>query len=87
MAIIASPRGLADDWLELDHARVRVLTQHSGVEIGSDDMGRPLIFETVVVGGHDDLWVRRYATESEARAGHAIVLAIYGAGHTLRGLL
>jgi hypothetical protein len=87
METIAGPRGLADDWLELKDERVRVLTQHSGVQIGTDDMGRPLIFETIVVGGRDDLWVRRYATEGEARTGHAIVLAIYSAGHTLRGLL
>lgn len=85
MALIVSPTGLADDWLERDHRRrVRVLTQHTGAQIGVDDMGRPLVYETVVVDD-DDVWVRRYATEPEARAGHAIVLAIYGAGYSLGG--
>lgn len=36
--------------------------------------GPPLIFETIVFGGHDEV-CERYATEEEALAGHARVVA------------
>lgn len=47
-------------WLGLNHA-------HLG--------GPPLIFETMVFGGDRDGDCERYATEAEARAGHARVVA------------
>lgn len=85
MAQLATNRRVADDWLELDSERVRVVTTYVGIEHGRDEQDRPLIFETVVMGGPDDHWVRRYASESEAKAGHALVLVVYSTGHTLRG--
>lgn len=50
-------------WLGLDHRF---------------DDGPPLIFETIVFdrdSGNDDNEMRRYATEDEARAGHAELLS------------
>jgi hypothetical protein len=46
--------------------------------------GPPLIFETMVFPSQADmgeLECRRYATEPEARAGHAELVARYGGGH------
>lgn len=37
--------------------------------------GAPLIFETLVMGGEFDEWMDRYATEEDARRGHAEVVA------------
>lgn len=86
--LINSPHTLADDMLELANGRrVRVLSQHTGVEVGYDAEGEPCMWETVVVGGADHLWVRRFVTEGEARAAHAIVLAIYATGYTLGEVL
>jgi len=48
-------------WLGIDHA-------YGG--------GPPLIFETMVFGGDHDEDVWRYATEDEARLGHASVVAM-----------
>jgi hypothetical protein len=44
----------------------------STVWLGMDHgfMGPPLIFETVVFGGIDDMEMERYHTEAEARVGH-----------------
>jgi hypothetical protein len=46
--------------------------------------GPPLIFETMIFGGRFDLEAHRYATEAQAREGHAEVLAflqLEGAQH------
>lgn len=45
-----------------------VSTVWLGIEHGDDEQGRPLIFETMVFP--DERFVDRYATESEALAGH-----------------
>lgn len=83
MDLLAANRRVADDWLELGGERVRVLTSHLVIEHGFDADGLPYLFETVVLGGVDHLWVTRYVSEEAARAAHAIILAIYAAGHTL----
>jgi hypothetical protein len=42
--------------------------------------GPPIIFETMVFGSGDgDQWMQRYATEAEARAGHAETVTIVAA--------
>lgn len=85
MAHTRSGRRIADDWIELGGERVRVLTSYLIVEHGFTSSGIPYLFETVVIDGPDHLWVTRYPDEQSARAGHAIVLAVYAAGHTLGG--
>lgn len=56
-------------WLGLNHGR---------------GAGLPLIFETMVFPTQSDLGeleVRRYATEAEARVGHAAMVARHGGAH------
>lgn len=52
---------------------VSVSTVLLGTELGRDDAGRPLIFETMVSTQGDDgmgVYEQRYATEADALAGH-----------------
>jgi hypothetical protein len=73
------------EWTELFHTAeykqvqvtegggVRVSTVWLGIDHGFGNAARPLIFETMVFGGGHDQEQWRYATEQEARAGHAEV--------------
>jgi hypothetical protein len=49
----------------------QVSTIWLGLEHGNDERGKPLIFETRVTYSDGSADQRRYATEDEARAGHA----------------
>ncbi len=49
---------------------VHVSTVHLGLDHQWGD-GPPLIFESLITGGLDDQYIERYATEEEAKAGHA----------------
>jgi hypothetical protein len=60
-------RHLGED--ELDG--VRVSTVWIGIDHGFGRTERPLLFETMIFGGTLDGDTWRYATEAEARAGHA----------------
>lgn len=42
--------------------------------------GRPLIFETMIFGGEHDLFRWRYASKSQAEAGHNLIVARLQAG-------
>src|SRR5688572_20137625 len=54
----------------------RVSTVWMGINHGADELGRPLIFETMAFdAAGDELDCRRSATEEQARADHTEVLA------------
>jgi len=55
---------------------VRVSTVFLGVDHNYGETGPPLIFETMIFGGEHDDYQERYATEVEARVGHARALAL-----------
>jgi len=52
---------------------VRISTVFVGVEIGARRAGRPMLFESMVMGGPLDERIRRYATWDEAQRGHDIL--------------
>lgn len=54
---------------------VEVSTVYIGIDHGHGLSERPLIFESMLFGGDYDGWAWRYATEREARAGHAHLVA------------
>ena len=63
--------------IALDHVGdVSVSTVWLGLDHGHGLTSAPLIFETMVFGGPFDEQCWRYATEDEARAGHANVVAL-----------
>jgi hypothetical protein len=49
----------------------RVSTVFLALDHSYRDDGPPLLFETMVFGGRDDMWQDRYATREGALAGHA----------------
>jgi hypothetical protein len=55
---------------------VWVSTLWFGLSHRSLGRGPPLIFETMVSGGEYDGWTWRYATEREAREGHAATVEL-----------
>ena len=74
---LESERRVALTELEPD---TRVSTVWLGLEHGSDSDGLPLIFETMVFRGKDswsDVDSNRYATEEQARAGHAEMVRVW----------
>lgn len=72
-----------------DYARIgldevgdaRVSTVWLGLDHGFLPGGPPLIFETMIFGGDYADYCQRYATEAEAAAGHAAVVAALAEGH------
>lgn len=65
-----------DASVAVDHVDdVRVSTIHLIHGCGLPGPDRPpLIFETMIFGGPHTMWCRRYATEDDARSGHAAVV-------------
>jgi len=63
---------------------VRVSTVYLGLDHSFGMGGPPLIFETMVFGGPHDQHTARYATEEQARDGHARVLAAIREGREPR---
>jgi hypothetical protein len=61
-----------------EYGDVKVSTVWLGIDhrFGFGDEPSPIIFETMVFGGERDEWHWRYATEQEARAGHAEVCSV-----------
>lgn len=59
---------------------MRVSTVWIGINLRSSQMPPPLIFETMIINGRYDAAFWHYATEQEALAGHARVLAALDAG-------
>ena len=56
------------------HNGVEVSTVFLAMEHGRDELGRPILFETMVFGGPRDGLQQRYCTWQEAEAGHESVL-------------
>lgn len=56
------------------HNGVEVSTVFLGMEHGQDELGRPILFETLVFGGPHDGMQCRYCTWEEAEAGHDALL-------------
>lgn len=54
---------------------VIVSTVFLGMEHGRDEIGQPLLFETMIFGGEHDQDQRRCATWGEAEAQHAAMVA------------
>lgn len=65
----------------IDH--VRVSTVWLGLDHQHTPGGPPLIFETMVFGGENDDYCRRYSTEAEAIAGHKAVCDAIRAGELI----
>ena len=65
----------ADDVRDLHVSTVFLGIDHSWVEDGP-----PILFETMVLRGSEDVYMRRYATYDEAEAGHREVVSWLLAG-------
>jgi hypothetical protein len=75
-----------DDWNLKRVARDRIgVAEVSTVWLGLNHRfsmeGPPLIFETMIFGGDDNDFCKRYSTEDEALAGHKFVCDAIRAGH------
>ena len=57
-----------------DNNQVRVSTVFLGLDVGFGGAERPIIFETMVLGGMCDRDLYRYCTWEEAKNGHAAIL-------------
>jgi hypothetical protein len=68
---------IADDHLD----EVRVSTVFLGMDHNSDSDGRPLLFETMIVGGLLDQFRMRCTTYEEAEVMHHIVLSMVKREH------
>ena len=53
---------------------IRVSTVWLGLDHNFAIGGEPLIFETMIFGGVNDMDMWRYSTEAEARAGHEVAV-------------
>jgi len=71
-----TPERWVEDALFSDRAdnQVRVCTVFLGLDLGFDNAERPILFETMVLGGRWDRALYRYCTWREAQEGHALVL-------------
>ncbi len=71
-----TPERLVEDALLSDRAgnQVRVCTVFLGLDLGFDNAERPILFETMVLGGIWDRALYRYCTWREAQEGHALLL-------------
>jgi hypothetical protein len=49
---------------------VHISTVFLGIDHNFSENGPPLLFETMIFGGQEDQFQRRYATWAEAEAGH-----------------
>ena len=74
--LFADERHIGDDDIDAVH----VSTVWMGIDHGCGD-GPPLIFETMIFGGEHDQECWRYATEQQARAGHARIVEAIRAAH------
>src|ERR1700730_7109659 len=80
--------GRWSEWLEESENRVvkhdtlscgvRVSTVFVGIDYNFNfyRSGRPLLWETMIFGGHHDSYCQRYATREEALAGHVTAVQI-----------
>jgi len=70
------PERRVEDTLLSDRAdnQVRVCTVFLGLDLGFDNAERPILFETMVLGGIWDRALYRYCTWREAQEGHALLL-------------
>lgn len=55
---------------------VRISTVFLGIDHGFSFEGPPILFETMIFGGKHDQYQDRYATYTEAEAGHARAVAL-----------
>ncbi len=71
-----TPERWVEDALLSDRAgnQVRVCTVFLGLDLGFDNAERPILFETMVLGGRWDRALYRYCTWREAQEGHALLL-------------
>jgi hypothetical protein len=69
-------RGLFHDICEKDGVEVRVSTLFMGLDLGdiSKREEHPLLFETMVFGGIDNYYMKRYRFYDDALAGHNEIL-------------
>lgn len=65
----------ANATLAMVHNEIRISTVFLGIDHSFGVGGRPILFETMAFGGVMDGKCERYATEEEARAGHADMVA------------
>ena len=71
-----TPERWVEDALLSDRAdnQVRVCTVFLGLDLGFGSAERPILFETMVLGGIWDRALYRYCTWREAQEGHALLL-------------
>jgi len=71
-----TPERWVEDALLSDRAdnQVRVCTVFLGLDLGFGSADRPILFETMVLGGMWDRALYRYCTWREAQDGHALLL-------------
>ena len=71
-----TPERWVEDALLSDRAdnQVRVCTVFLGLDLGFGSAERPILFETMVLGGIWDRALYRYCTWREAQKGHALLL-------------
>lgn len=73
-------RRIGQDVIIIDGEPCNVSTIWMGIDLGMSRGGPPIIFETMVFGGPHDYACMRYATELDAREGHARTVADLAAG-------
>jgi hypothetical protein len=70
-------------WYEDPKNRIIIKTKHGSTEIstiflgiacGIDDMGRPILFETLILDGENIEYCAQYSTVRQARLGHWLAL-------------
>lgn len=71
------------DWQKIANTNVAFTELADGVKISTEFTGMefnwsetPLLFETMIFGGKNDGFIKRYATWEEAERGHKEVVAI-----------
>lgn len=62
--------------VDQDGAHVRVSTKFLGIDLRFHFAGPPVLWETMIFGGRNDQFQRRYSTWAAASAGHELALEI-----------
>lgn len=69
-------RQVAHDVFPSNKGEIRVSTVFLGIDHNFSGVGKPILFETMILGGKHDGYQKRYSTWNEAVKGHIKALKI-----------